>query len=110
MVAGIHIVELDDAHGNHSNKTNEEHQATKQAKKVHWLDTKLRLEPQCHQVEITIHKTVKTKLRLAILAGLVVHHLLAYLVETGIFGQIWDVAMHVAINLDVFHHITTISL
>lgn len=77
---------------------------------MHRLAAKLRDKPQTQQVEITVDKTVQAKLRSAIFAGLMVHHLLADACKTRIFGKIRDIAVHLAINLDVFNHILAISL
>ena len=37
-------------------------------------------------------------------------HLLANLVESGVLCEIRNVAVHLAIHLDVFHHVATIGL
>ena len=37
-------------------------------------------------------------------------HLLANLVETGILGQIGNIAVHLTIDLDILHHILAIGL
>mgnify|MGYP007107555695 CR=1 FL=1 len=38
-----------------------------------------------------------------------VNRLFAYLVEACVLGQVWDVAVHLAINLDILHHVAAIS-
>ena len=50
------------------------------------------------------------KLRRAKLAGLVVDHLLADLVEAGLLGQVGDVAVHLAIDLNVLDHLLSVGL
>ena len=78
---------------------------------VHRLLAKRREEPEGQQVEIAVDKTVQAhELRRAILTGLMLHHLLTDLVETGILGQIRDIAMHLTIDLDILHHRLTIGL
>ena len=39
-----------------------------------------------------------------------VNDLLANLVKSGVLGQIGDVAMHLSIHLDVFHHVFAVGL
>ena len=39
-----------------------------------------------------------------------VYDLLANLVETGILGEVRDVTVHLAIDLDVLDHIATVGL
>ena len=77
---------------------------------MHGLLAESAKEPKGHQVEIAIDETVPThELRLAILALLVVHHFLADLVESGIFSQIGDEAVHLAEHFDILHHLFAIS-
>ncbi len=38
------------------------------------------------------------------------HHFLADAAEAGEFGKIGDVAVHVAVHLDVFHHLAAVGL
>lgn len=77
---------------------------------MHRLSAELGNEPQAQQVKITVDKTVQTKLRCSVFAGLMVHHLLADACKTRILGKIRNIAVHLAINLDVFNHILAISL
>ena len=37
------------------------------------------------------------------------HHLLADFGETGILGQVRDIAVHLAVHLDILHHIYAIG-
>ena len=77
---------------------------------MHRLQPETVHEPQRKQVEIAVHEAVQAaELRLAELARLVVHHLLAYFGETGIFGQVRDIAVHLAVHLDILHHIYAIG-
>ena len=74
-----------------------------------WLLAKLAEEPQRHEVEVAVHEAVEAKLRLAVLASLVVHNLLANLVEASVLGEIRDVAVHLAIDLNVLDDVLAIG-
>ena len=37
------------------------------------------------------------------------HHLLTDALESGILGQVGDIAVHLAIHLDVLHHLATVG-
>ena len=77
---------------------------------MHGLLAKGTQEPQRQQVKIAIDEAVQShELRLAVLAGLMVYHLLANLVEARILCQIGNVTMHLAIHLDVLHHISAVG-
>ena len=77
---------------------------------MHRLLAKLGLEPQGEQVEVAVHKAVETELGHAIFASLVVHHALTDFGVAGILSQVRNVAVHVAIHLNVLHHLAAISL
>ena len=47
---------------------------------------------------------------MTVFPGLVVHHLLAYAVETGVLGEVGYVAVHLPVDLYVFHHVLAVSL
>ena len=103
--------ELVDANAQGGEEADEEHDGAEEAEHVHRLLAEGAQEPQRQQVEIAVDEAVQAhELRLAVFACLMVHHLLANLVETGILGQIGDIAVHLAIHLDVLHHITAIGL
>ena len=92
-------------------EADEEHDGAQEAEYVHGLTTEGAQEPQCQQVEIAVYEAVQThELRLPVLPCLVVYHLLTDLVEARILGQIGDEAVHLAIYLDILHHVATISL
>ena len=55
---------------------------------MHWLLAKAAEEPQGEQVEIAVEEAVDAKLGVTVFPGLVVHHLLAYAVETGVLGEV----------------------
>ena len=38
-----------------------------------------------------------------------VHHFLANLVESCILGKVWNVSVHLAIHLDIFHHLGAVG-
>ena len=78
---------------------------------MHRFFTECREEPKRQQVQITVYKTVEShKLRRAILTGLMMYDFLTDLVKTCIFRQIWNVAMHLAIDLDILHDCLAVCL
>ena len=78
---------------------------------MHRFSTEGTQEPQGQQVEIAVHKAVQShELRLPVFPCLVVYHLLANLVESRILGQVGDKAVHLAIHLDILHHVLAVSL
>ena len=72
---------------------------------MHGLSAKAGEEPQAHQIQQAVHKPAHAKLGHAVLALLVVHRFFANPGESGILGQVRDVAVHFAVHLDVFHHL-----
>ena len=91
-------------------EADDEHDGAQKSEDVHGLLAKCSEEPQRHQVEIAVDKTVPAhELRLAVLALLVVYGLLANLVETSILGQIGDEAVHLAEHLDILDDLTAIG-
>ena len=77
---------------------------------MHGLYAKFGKEPQGNQVQVSVYKTVEAKLGHAIFACLVLHYFFADAVESGIFGQRGDLAMHFTVHFDVLHHVLTVSL
>src|ERR1700729_3407554 len=57
-----------------------------------------------HQIQQAVDKPAYAKFGFAILAGAMFNYLLPYLYKPGPFGYYRDVAMHFAINLDVFDY------
>ena len=57
-----------------------------------------------------MEETVQSELALAVLACLMVYHKLANLVKTGILGKIRNVAVHVAVDLNVLDYLVTVCL
>ena len=107
------IAQVDDlahTHDDKRHKTDEEHDASEETKEMHGLLTKVGEEPKGQQIKVAIEEAVDAKLRLTKLAGLMMHHLLANAVETGVLGQIGNVTVHLTVNLDVLHHFAAISL
>ena len=62
------------------------------------------------QVEVTANETAQTKLAAAVFPLLMMHHLFAYMTETVHLGDDRDITVHLAIHLDVFHHLVAIGL
>ncbi len=77
---------------------------------MHGLLAELACKPKRGEVKIAVDKAVETKLGLTVFAGLMVHHFLAYLVKTGLFGQIRYVAVHVAVDLYMFDNLVAVCL
>ena len=96
-----------DADGYHAYQ---EHQAAHQAEEVHRLLAELVEEPYRHQVQIAVDKPVHAELRDAELALAVLDDLLANPGETGVLGEVRDIAVHLAEHLDVLHHILPVRL
>ena len=104
-------VEFVGAEPDDGKEADEEHQRAEEAENVHRLLAESAEEPQRDEVEIAVYKTVQShKLRRAVFPRLMLHDLLANLVEAGIFRQIGNEAVHFAEHLDVFHDISPISL
>ena len=103
--------ELIDTDDERSHKAYQEHNGTQETEDVHRLLTERRKEPQRQQIQVAVHKTVQPhELRRAVLAGLVLHHLLANLRKASLLGQIGNVAVHLAVHLNVLHHRFTVGL
>ena len=78
---------------------------------MHRLLAEVAQEPEGHQVEIAVYETVPAhELGGSELACLVMNRLFANLGKAGVLGKIWDVAMHLAIYLDVLDYFAAISL
>ncbi len=109
--AVVHVVQLADSHDDDGDEAEDEHQRTQKAEKVHGLDAEGGEEPQGYQVQIAVEETVQpAELGLAVLARLMVHHLLADFLEAGVLGQVGDVAVHFAVDFDVLYHLVAIGL
>ena len=78
---------------------------------MHWFLAEVAEEPEGHQVEIAVNEAVPAhELGGAELACLVVYRFFANLGESCVLGKIWNVAVHLAIYLDVLHHVAAIGL
>ena len=77
-------IQLHATHHKNSNKSQNKHHTTYQAKEMHGLFAKLVQEPQGEQIQIAIDKTAHTKLTLAELAFAVLNNFLANLSKTCI--------------------------
>ena len=95
--------------GNDNDEAEKEGDATPQTEEVHGLFAESFGEGERHQVEVAVHETVPAELGGAIFAFLVVNHLLANLGEPRPFGDDWNVAVHLAVNLNVLHHILAVG-
>lgn len=108
-VAVVHVVELDGAYGYDGYKSDEEHQRAEKPEEVHRLGTELACEPERGEVKVAVDEAVKSEFARAVFACLMVDYLLAYASEAGIFGEIRDVTMHVAVDLDVLDDLIAVG-
>ena len=76
---------------------------------MHGLNAEFRHKPQREQVEVAVNETVETEFGGAVFASLVMNHLLAYLLKSRILCQIRHIAVHIAVYLDVLHHLVAIG-
>ena len=91
-------------------ETDEEYHGADESEDMHRLLAEVGEEPQRQQVEVAVEEAVDAELRVSVFPGLVVDDLLTNLVEARVLGQVGDVAVHLAVDLDVLHHIATIIL
>ena len=77
---------------------------------MHRLYSEFVCEPEGGQVEIAVDKAVEAEFCLAVFACLMVHHFLANTGESGVFCQIGDVAVHVAVHLYALYHFVAVGL
>ena len=104
---GVHLV---GTYQYYRDETYEEHYGAEEAENVHRLLAEGAEEPQCKEVEVAVDKPVQShELRLTVFACLMLHHLLAYLVEACVLCQIRYIPVHFAIYLDILHHILPVG-
>lgn len=77
---------------------------------MHRLLAEVGEEPQREQVEIAVEEAVDAELRMSVFPCLMVHDFLTDLGESGVFGQIGDIAVHLTVYLNVLHHVASVSL
>ena len=78
---------------------------------MHGLLAERAQEPKREQVQIAVDKPVQShELRLSVLTCLMLHYLLANLVEARILGQVGYVAVHLSVHLDVLYDVSAVSL
>ena len=104
------VIEFDATHHHHGKQAKEKHQRANQTEKVHRFFAEFGLKPQREQIEVAVHKSVETEFGHAIFACLVLHHAFADFGVAGIFCQVGNVAVHIAIHLNVLHHLQAICL
>lgn len=104
VLAGVHVVEFERAHDDYGDESEHEHQAAEQTEEVHRLDAEAGLEPEREQVEVSVYEAVEAEFRHAVLSRLVVDRFLADFLESGDFGEVGHVAVHVAVHLDMLDH------
>ena len=91
-------------------KAYEEHERPHQTEDVHGLLAEIRKKPECQQVKIPIEETVYAKLRLPVLACLMVNHLFADMRKASLLGKIRNVTVHLTVDFNVLHHIAAVRL
>ena len=77
---------------------------------MHRLAAETGQEPQAHQVQQAVHEAVHAEFGLAVLAFLVMDRFFADPAEAGVLGQIRDIAVHLTVHFDVFHHLGPVGL
>ena len=111
IYAMVEVDALVDAQADEREEADEEHETAQESEYVHWLLAEVAEEPEGHQVEIAVYETVPAhELGSSELACLVMNRFFANLGKAGVLGKIWDVAMHLAIYLDVLDYFAAISL
>ena len=106
----IHVIQLAEAHHHHCDEAHDEHERAEQTEEMHGLRAEPPGEPQRGKVEIAVDEPVEPELGLSVLPRLVLHHLLPYPGVSGVLCQIRYVTVHVAIHLDMLHHLIAVSL
>ena len=85
-------------------------QRAEESEHMHRLSAEAAQEPQRYKVEVSVEEAVPShEFRFTELACLMVYRFLAYLVEAGVLCQIWYISVHLAIHLDVLHHILAVG-
>lgn len=105
-----HVVDLCGADHDDGNETEDEHEGSEKPEEVHGLNSELVGEPECGKIKVAVDETVEPELCRAIFACAVLHNLFANAVESGIFGEIGNVAVHVAVDFDVLDDFVAIRL
>ena len=91
-------------------EADEKDDAADETKDMHRFLAKVGEKPQRQQIEITIEETVDAELRVTVFTGLMVHDFLPDLGESGVLGQIWDISVHLSIDLNILHYVAVVSL
>ena len=76
---------------------------------MHGAFAKLRHKHHREKIQKAIHKAFHAEFCLPILALLMVNLLFANAFKTSLFGYHWNVAMHLAINLDALNHLLAVG-
>ena len=67
-------------------------------------------EPQALKVKETVDETLKAEFARAVLALLVMHRFLAYLCVAGVLGKVWNVPVHLSVNLYALYDLLFVCL
>ena len=76
---------------------------------MHWPFAELADKHDGQDIKKTVEHALPSKLTVAKFAGLVDHDFLPDLAKAGPFGKHGDIAMHFAVDLDVFDHFITVG-
>ena len=106
----VHRPEFRCSYNHYGYQSEQKHQRAEQPEEMHRFHSEFVCEPESSEVEIAVDESVEAEFRRAVFAGLMVYNFLAYAVEACVFGQIGYIAVHVAVNLDAFHHLLTVCL
>ena len=75
---------------------------------MHRLFAELIEEPQGHQIQIAVDKTVETELTGTELTFAMLYHFLADLGKTGVLRQVRDIPVHLGEDLNILHHLLAV--
>ena len=72
---------------------------------MHWFYSESRKKPKRNQIQVSVKETIQTtKLRFTEFTCLMLYHLLADSLKSGIFSQIRDITVHFAVYFDILHY------
>ena len=90
-------------------ETDEEGQYAAVAEKVHGLFPESAKKPETEQVQKSVYEAIHSEFAFAEFAFRVSGRLFGYSRISGILRQVWDVSMHLAIDLYVLYHFVPVG-
>ena len=86
----------------------EEHQDSCETEEMHRFLAEGAEEPQRKQIQEAVHETLQTEFALSVFPFLMMYRLFRDSVETCIFREVGDIAVHLAIDLYIFYNLVLI--